>query len=422
MYKRFILKPISENTFSAVAFISKKNKIIKYEYIPLITLEEIKNKEVYLILKPSHFFYEVYHLNLPLFQSEIVKLRLQERLNSLGYFNKPVELYWKVLKKEGNFYKISYLALEQEEIIKYFTKFRTLISAKLEVITFLPLALSAILEDEEDKIIIHREKEGLWITFLSNKVPYNIEFFPIDVALGINWVDLISRINFLLNLFYRETQREIKKLYLSNLEDYEELKKTNLEIYLIEKPYAEYFGVLQVDSAFNFLPEEEKTLIEVLKNNYKIAYGFLALALLFWGFGISLHLLNSNIEKDINRKESIIKESINRLFLHYPEAKVQALRTYLEERENLKRMPKVENSLLHLFYSLQDTYITQLELKNGTQTYEVFIVGEKKAPLSELNTFSQNFAKELSKHLIIKNIDFSYEGNKINFKVSGNLK
>lgn len=442
--KIFIIKPLSENTFEGIALERKKGKIENLTYYPTLTLEELKKKEIYLILKPLRFFYEVHTIFLPLFQPKVLRIRLQDRLNYLGYFAKPVDIFWKVISKEGEQYKVAYFAVEKEEIFTYLSKFKTLGSYKIESVTAIPFALSVYLDEKEDSILLHQEKEGVWIIAGVGKLPYIIDFFPVSYELGINWSELNSKINFVITLYYREYQREIKKIILTNFSASEELRLPNLEVLSLEEKYPEYVGVFSIDPAYNFLPEEEVALKEVLKKNYKVAKYFLAFSFLLWGGGLTLLGFNLNLKKDVGRLEALIQESIRNFMSQYPEEKVIAFKNYLEEKERLKNYPHLAELFVKLIKPFQDTVITEFEVKVSQssspsqnvsrddsrrsketsireQKLEVAISGYKKASLNEVNSFNERLTKELANILEIngKQIDFSQEEGIINFKING---
>ncbi|RUM87775.1 MAG: hypothetical protein DSZ24_05430, partial [Thermodesulfatator sp.] len=138
MYRNYILKPFTEATFEGIGFEGSPSKIKKYEYFPSLLLEELKHKNLYLLLKPSQFFYEIYQLTLPIYNPQILRIKLKERIDSLGYFTKPYYIFWKILEKRDTFYRLAYIAIEMEEIEKYRTRLKEIASARVFTLTFLP--------------------------------------------------------------------------------------------------------------------------------------------------------------------------------------------------------------------------------------------------------------------------------------------
>ncbi|MDW8095052.1 MAG: hypothetical protein RMI63_08560 [Caldimicrobium sp.] len=422
MYKKYILKPINGDSFEGIGFEGKRGKIDKYEYFPLLTPEEIKNCKIYLILKPLQFFYEVNTFSLPALSPEIVKLRLKDRINSLGFFTKPIEIFWKGLSKKDNLYQLCYLALESETIEKARLKLKEVAGAKLVCLSFLPITLAKGLPYNDEGLIVHKEQDSLWLVLVKDNLPFVVETSPIDEFLGINYNELLGRINFLKNLYYREYQREINNVFVTDKALAEGLSK-QLEIKLIEEKYPEFWGVLYVDQEFNFIPEEERAVMEVLESNYKVSFLLFALSLPLLTLGITLNKINKSIEEEINRKESQIVENLNRFISEYPEEKLKAFRTYLEEKTQLESMIKPEEVLIYLVSATQGAYITNLEIKGGGN-YTLSLTGEKKGRFEELTPFSQNLIKNLQNFIDIRenNIEYSVEEDKIIFHIKGNLR
>ncbi len=422
MYKNYILKVTKEGLYEGLAYEGKPPKVKRYDYISHLTFNELKGKRVYLLLKTSRFLFENYHIQLPIYSPDILRLKLQDRVNSLGYFGKAVNIYWKVLEQKDNYYKISYLALERDFVEEEIKKLKEVAGAIVEGVTFLPLALAGIIPREPgDKIVIHREPEGLWILIMTNGNIHLIEFLPIDEFLGLNLDELKTRIAFLQNLYYRDTQRTLNILYSTNNELLEELRDIELQKVLIEKDFPEYFGIFKLESEFNFLPEEEKAIKVVLESNYKISIVLLILSFIFAISAVTLRWINGNLQREILLKETLINESLQRLFAQYPEEKLRAYRGYLEEREKLRKNPNPEVLLIRLIQGLEGTKISQLEVKREGESYSFVLKGEKTLSPQELNSFSEQLIKALSTFSQIRDrkIDYSSRDNKIFFEING---
>ncbi len=425
MYKYYIVKLVRENLFEGLGIEGKPPNPKKFEYFPALTVEELRGKRVFLILNNPLFFYEIYGLNLPVYSEEIIRLRLTDRVNTAGYFTEPFSLFWKILKREGNFYELAYLALGSRELLRVKTLLKDVARCKLEGIAFLPFALAKASEEiKEEVFLVYGERGVLWILILKEGFPQIIEFFQIDELLGINYGELLGRLNFLKNLFYRDHHREITKVFLFQREHKEELEKGGFEVILKEREYSEFLFAPLVDPAFNLLSEEERAIKEVLERNYKISFALSGLAVIILSFGLYLKKANSNLEREIQRKEALITESINRFLSEYPEEKIKNFRVYLEEREKLLKMPLPQEILGRLILACQDAKITSLEVKETNSTYQINFSGEKTGQAEEITLFSQEFLKKLRTFVEIQQTQFDYSQEKgtINFKVSGVIK
>lgn len=434
--KTFIVKPIGKDLFEGLSLEGKPEKIKKIAHYPVLTTEELKGARIYLLLKPHTFFYEVYTFSLPIFNPKVIKLRLRERINTLGYFTKPFEICWKVLERKGEFFKIAYLALESEELTFFRTLLRDTLQCKLERIVFLPLALSAYYGNlEQISLLLHREKEGIWITATKKGLPLIVEFLPVDELLGPNFEEMARRLSFLKNLMARDFQEEVQSILTNTSEIKEGLEQLNIGVELLSGEYPEFLGIFKVDEALDFLPEEERAIKRVLEFNKKISYPLIGLALIFLISGLGLRQINHSLEREIQHKEGLLHETLNKLISEYSEAKLTAFINYVEEKKQLQKIPQADKILISIANSLPGTKITLLEVKQaqppqqaqgpgGPQfSYTILIEGEKQAPPQDINAFAQELTKDLKGLLksIETKFDYVYGEGKIKFQIKGTI-
>lgn len=425
MYKNYIIKPITDKVFEGIGFEGSPAKIKKHEYFSELVLEELKQKNIYLLLKPLRFYYEIYTLSLPVFNSEIVRLRLSERINNLGYFTRPFHVYWKVLEKKENLYTLAYLALENEEIERPSALIRELAQSKIYAITFLPFALAPHIPPEDKaSLILHREREGLWISVIKKGVPYYVEVYPVDEFLDINYSDLKNRLNFVKTLIFRDYREELEKIYATDENLIRELEKEGFSITKIQEDYPEFWGILKVDSAFNFVPEEEKVLREVMAFNSRASFFILFLGILLFFATAGLKKINSSMQREIQHKENLVQDSLNKLMTEYPQEKLKAFMVYIEEKERLEKGPRPEDILVKIIQASNNARITALTLKKEGNFTAFSLSGEKMASAEEITNFSQELLTKLALFANISENKFEYkrEENKISFSLKGSLK
>lgn len=84
--------------------------------------------------------------------------------------------------------------------------------------------------------------------------------------------------------------------------------------------------------------------------------------------GLALRYLNHNLIKEIQHKEGLLQESLQKMLHDYPEAKIAAFLNYLEERKKLKNAPKPDELLISIARAFNGTRITLLEIKRQTGT------------------------------------------------------
>ncbi|MGB9762309.1 MAG: hypothetical protein ACPLWD_07520, partial [Caldimicrobium thiodismutans] len=282
----------------------------------------------------------------------------------------------------------------------------------------------ALEEEKEEVFLLYKDVGGIWIIIAKESFPLNIEFFQIDELLGVNFDEILSRLNFLKNLYYRDRNKELTKVYLFQEELKIGLEKSDFELIYQEISHPDLLYAPLSDKAFNLLPENERVLKEVIEKNYKLAFGMLLLSLIFLASGFLIRKANSQLEREIQKKEFLLRESINRLLSEYPEPKVKNFINYLEERNKLLLRPQAEEVILKIIKACQKAKITNLEIKEANNLYQISLSGEKKGDPEEINSFSEELLKEISSFMNIQQNQFEYSEEKkmIIFSLSGNLK
>jgi hypothetical protein len=97
-FNNYILKQTYRSFFEGVAFKGKPGKLV-FEEHPSLTAEDLKGKYVYLILKPKTFYFEIYRVNMPVFNKQAMTLRLRDRIDTQGFLAGPYKLFWQVLEE-----------------------------------------------------------------------------------------------------------------------------------------------------------------------------------------------------------------------------------------------------------------------------------------------------------------------------------
>lgn len=425
MFRKLIVKSKADGTYEGVAFEGGPSKIKNYEYFAVLTPEELRGKRIYLILKTARFFFETCTMQLPVITPEIIRLKLIDRVNTLAYFGKEVNIYWRVLEDRGAQVTLSYLALERDFVEKEILRLKAISGVRLEAVTFLPLSLSnAIPRDPTEKMVIHRERDGLWILVMTQNNVHFIEYLPIDELLGINPTELREKIAFIQNLVYRNTQQKIGVVLVTDPALVEMVVAENVEVRGIELAYPEYFGILSLQEEYNFLPPEERALKRVLETNEKISYVLVLFGLLIAISALAMFNINRKIEQEIKRKEIEINESLQRLFSQYPEGKLRAYRLYLEEKSKLEKYPQLRDIFLNVIKTLEETRIIDFSIKKEGDKYQVSIKFERTLPFVEIQSFTQKITLGLSSVMEIQESRVEYIGseNKLLFDIKGILK
>lgn len=330
-FKNYILKPTYTGFFEGVTFEGKPGKLVFEEY-PSLTIEDLRGKYVYLILKPKTFYFEIYRVNMPVFNKQAMTLRLRDRIDTQGFLSGPYKLFWQVLEKTDSIYTVFLLAIPVNEFDPIVIPLKEVAKARIKFITFLPFLL-ARLSSTEPQIIVHKEKEGLWLTLAEKAIPYYVEFIPIDEMVGVDYAILSSRINFFQRLYRGDTGKEANIVSVTSPELKEGLEGVGSQNISLAENFNLSFTIFEVSQKFNLLSEEELSVLRFMEINKKLAYGMYGLSIIFLFLFCAFWYWNRNIEREISHKEGLTIQSINQLLSQYPSEKIKEFQNYVLQKK-----------------------------------------------------------------------------------------
>jgi hypothetical protein len=421
-FKNYILKPTSKGFFEGVAFKGKPGKLVFEEY-PSFTIEDLKGKYVYLILKPKTFYFEIYRVNIPVFNKQAMTLRLRDRIDTQGFLTGPYKLFWQVLEKTDTLYTVFLLAIPINEFDPIVIPLKEVAKARIKFITFLPFLL-ARLSSNEPLIIVHKEKEGLWLTLAEKAIPYYVEFIPIDEMVGIDYTTLSSRINFFQGLYRADTGREANMVSVTSFELKEGLEGVGSQNISLVENFNLYFTIFELSQKFNLLSEEELSVLKFMEMNKKLAYGMYALSIFFLSLFCSFWYSNRNIEREISHKEGLIIQSINQLLSQYPSEKIKEFQNYVLQKKEVKDYPSVSEILYNLANLDTDYTVSELTVERVGKDYQISVQLEKKIEPEGITNFYQNILNKMGSFIIINNSTNQYnvENNTFSLHIQGIIK
>jgi len=421
-FKNYILKTTSTGFFEGVAFKGKPGKLV-FEEHPSFTIEDLKGKYVYLILKPKTFYFEIYRVNMPVFNKQAMTLRLRDRIDTQGFLAGPYKLFWQVLEKTDSIYTVFLLAIPVNEFDPFVIPLKEVAKARIKFITFLPFLL-AKLSSTEPQIIIHKEKEGLWLTLAEKAIPFYVEFIPIDEMVGINYATLSSRINFFQRLYRADTGKEANIVAVTSLELKEGLEGVGSQNVFLVENFNLFFTIFEVSQKFNLLSEEELSVLRFMEINKKLAYGMYALSIIFLSLFCGFWYWNRNIEQEINHKEGLTIQSINQLLSQYPPEKIKEFQNYMLQKKEVQAYPSVSEILYNLANLDTDYTINELTVERIGKDYQISVQLEKKIEPEGITNFYQNILNKMGRFIIINNSTNQYnaENNIFSLHIKGIIK
>jgi len=419
-YKNYIIKPIAERSFEGIAF---RNKHDFKEYFSL-SLEDIKEKYVYLILKPQHFRFEIHRVHLPVFNKQAITLQLKNQIDSQAFLTGPYKLFWKVIESSDSTYTIFSVAIPVGEVNPIIFPLKEKAKVKFRSITFLPCVL-AILAKNEPQIIVHKEIEGFWLIIAERSIPYYVEFISIDKDVSMShFTALTSRINFIQKFYQRNTGKEVNSILTTSSELKEHLEAVWVQNVKSVEDFNFYLTTLEMSQKFNFLPEEEIVVQNFIEKNKKYILGMYFLTIVFLALFIGFLFLNKTLEKKVNQKIEILNQSVSELLSQNPPEKIKELQNLILKRKEIQSYPQASELLYKLVTLDTDYAIDDLEIKQNEKDYQIAVQIKKKIESENIISFYQNVLRKMEDFVSITNSTKQYNSeNKIlTLSIQGLLK
>jgi hypothetical protein len=419
-YKNYIIKPTADNAFEGIAF--KGGHDFK-EYSSL-SLENLKEKHVYLILKPQNFRFEIYQMHMPVFNKQAITLQLKSRIDSQGFLTGPYKLFWKVIEKSDSTYTIFLVALPIGEVDPIISSLKERAKAKIRFITFLPCVLATLAKDEP-QIIVHKEKEGFWLVLAERSIPYYVEFIPVDKDLDIRYcTTLTSRINFIQKFYQGNTGKEVNSILATTSELKEYLESAWVQNVKSVEDFNLYLAVLEVSQKFNVLSEEEMVVLTFVEKNKKYVLGMYFLTIVFFALFFGFLFLNKTIEKKVNQKIGTLNQNISELLSQYPPEKIKEFQNIISIKQKIQGYPQV-SELLYKLASLDFDYaIDNLVIKQNGKDYQIEVQIKKKIEPESMISFYKGILSKIETFVSITNSTKQYdsENKLLTLNIQGLLK
>ena len=419
-YKNYIVKPTANNIFEGIAL--KEEHDFK-EYSSL-SLDDLKEKYVYLILKPQHFRFEIHQMHLPVFNKQAITLQLKARIDAQGFLSGSYKLFWKVIKKSDSTYTIFLVAISSEEIDPIISSLKERAKVKFRFITFLPCVLATLAKDEP-QIIVHREKEGFWIVLAERSIPYYVEFVPVEKEASLShFTTLTSRINFIQKFYQGNTGKEVSSILTTSLELKEHLEVIWTQNVKSVEGFNLYLAALEVSQSFNLVSEEEIAVFTFIEKNKKYVLGMYFLTIvffaLFWGFWF----LNKTIEKKVSQKIEMLNQSVSELLSQYPQEKIKELQKIISKKKEIQNYPQVSELLYKLATLDADYAIDDLVIKQNGGNYQIVFRIEKKIQPENVISFYQGILNKVETFVSITNStkEYNTENKILTLNIQGLLK
>jgi hypothetical protein len=422
-YKNYIIKPITDNTFEGIAFKERHD----FKECTFLSLEDLKEKDVYLILKPQNFRFEIHQMHIPVFKKHAIAMQLKFRVDSQGFLSGPYKLFWKVIERLDSTYTIFLAAIPVNEVEPIISSLKERARVRFRFITFLPCVL-ATLAKEEPQIIVHKEKEGLWLVLAEKSIPYYVEFIPVEGEVNKNHITALTlRIDFIQKFYRGNMKKEVNSILLTSPELKELLKTVWLQnVRSVEdvKDFNLYLAMFEVSKKFNVLSEEEIAVLTFVEKNKKYVLGLFFLTIIFFALFLVFLFLNRAFEKQASQKIAILNQSVSELLSQYPPERLKEFQDLILKKKEVQSYPQVSELLYKLVTLDTDFAIDNLVIKQKERDYLIEIRIEKKIEPENMVVFYQNVLRKIEDFVSITNSTKQYDSKNrvLTLSIQGLLK
>ena len=150
-------------------------------------------------------------------------------------------------------------------------------------------------------------------------------------------------------------------------------------------------------------------------------YGLSILLLIFLG---STWFFNKKIEKEIERKEAILTQSINQLLSQYPQDVIKQFQDYLTVKKELEGYPKVSEIIYNLTNLNEDYSINDLSIVRSGKDYQITLQFEKKIEPDRVANFYYSLLTKINEFIATNETDTRYniESKVLSVYVKGVVK
>ena len=419
-----------KNSILAVKLKKKGQEIILLEGPKKVELRELKGQKVIGACKPKDFYFS--RETFPKTKKEILTLQIQDKLQELGLFEQTPIVRYRNVKEIGGLNEYEIVAVNELGIKECFEE---LINKEIKPEKIIPEELSiaflTIRESEKFLISIYITEDKLWIFITGRNEIFYYRNIEIDSEFGITEELLeeaiLTTIDYAQRILKIEIEGIIKYGKNRNIIPKTAIPEYEPKLIFIKNVSKEeiksnpiLFGSYYVAEEFNFIPEEQISILKSIKIASYIAY-FLAVCIIvnyiLWiRFENKVKFIeneNRKIKKEIYEQEKILNklitpekketlEKVKEILTNYQ--KTLKLNIFLTNIENIK--PHNSEILL-----IEGKNNKKEETKNQSQEnndFEINIKIKGKGNLEELTKNFEKFNNELRKFLNITEDRYLY--------------
>ncbi|NPA39183.1 MAG: hypothetical protein GXO57_01885 [Thermodesulfobacteria bacterium] len=424
--KRYLSKFIEESFFFVVVpkdmgfykGIKVSRDFSSLEFLDGIEGAQLKGKDVYLVLNVTNYLYDVINVVLPVYNEEVLKFKLKQQVEGIGFFEGGYEIFYKVLGREDKTYQVAYLALPQKEVRKAKQDILK-VGAKLKGMSHIMFTSFSFCKVEGTTLVVSPFDDVVWYLLGNEKGLLYALYQEVDEFLGLNEAEVNDNIARVKEFAFRTYQEEVQKICILSskpliegfeLESCFGLKMPNKDWI----DFAGLLGILFVDDELNFLPAQELVTSNIVEFVKKASVYLLLLSVIWTGAGVFLKWQASVTESRIKDSLSKVEAYVHGVTSYFPPGEVQRVNELISEEQKILRLPRFYEFLIwcarKLPYGTKFKTISVKLKKDGGYSVSGSLIFPAKP--GEFASVSSKILKRLSEALTLEQKQLEYTGSK----------
>jgi len=371
--KRLLVVSQRDNSLWGIEFSQKRKGEYTCSDVRSLDFKDLAGKRDVIIvtdIQPFHYIRERVTKGPP----EAIRVQLLDRIERLGIFRHPPEIFYKLEREEGMYVECSTCAVDQSQLNLLTDKF---INHRVVLKSLFHRAIStaALILDQypnESTIAVYGDEKGGYITITDSAGIRYIRSLKFDEFMGLSEASIREEIDLAVGQYRRTTGADVTKLLASGavrkvLPDVDFPRTLKWCPTASEEDIAEYpelFGALLTPPDFTMLPHLWISWNKHLTWAKKIAMVMTIVAIINGALAGYLFKTERKMRAETSVKAQMIKTKSEELFRRIPVEKLKFVDAYKDTLEAFKREPKMDEFIIWLARIIPSNFkITNMSIK-----------------------------------------------------------
>lgn len=374
--KRLLVVSQRDNSLWGIEFSQKRKGEYTCSEVKSLDFKDLAGKRDVIIvtdIQPFQYIRERVTKGPP----EAIKVQLLNRIERLGVFRHPSEIFYKLEREEGMYVECSTCVVDQSQLNLLVEKFinhlvglkslfhRSIATAELILNQFPNESTAAVYGDEREGYITITDSAGIRY----------IRSLKFDEFLGLSEASIREEIDLAIGQYRRTTGSDVTKLVafgairkvLPEADSPSMLKWCPTASVEDIAEYPELFGALLTPPDFIMLPLSWISWNKHLNWAKKIAVAMTIIALTNGAIAGYLFNTERKIRAEASTKAQMIKTKSEELFRKIPAEKLKFVDAYKNALESFKHEPKMDEFIIWLVQTIPSHFkITNISIKKSS--------------------------------------------------------